>query len=80
MQDSRLPECPVQFLLRTPARGDVYGQQEFLKVDETVFVGVERAENVITKFVGISRGEAFAVDLHERHGRQPAIWAVAFKA
>ena len=74
-----LPESPVQFLFGAPAGGDVDGQEELLEVDEPVLIGVEGSKNVVTKLVGVPRGEALAVDLHEGRGRELAIGAVTFE-
>ena len=75
-----LPESPIKFLLRTSAGRDVNGQEELLEVDESVLVGVKGAEDVVTEFIGVARGEALAVDLHEGGRSEPAVGTITFEA
>ena len=74
------PERPVEFLLWTPVRGDVDGEQELCEVDVAVLVRVEGAEDVLAELGGVARREELGVDLDERRLAQLSRGAVGYEA
>ena len=51
----------------------------YLKVNESIFVRIKGAENMVAKFVRISRWETFTVDLHESFRGQSSVWAITLE-
>lgn len=74
------PERPVKLLLGFARRRDVNGQEKFLEVDVAILVGIKGAKHVVAKLVGVSCGEALAVDQHEGLGGEPSVGAIALES
>jgi len=73
-------KSPIQLLLWASAGGDVDGEEELGEIDGSVFITIEGTEDMITEVVGVPRGEALAVYVHERGGGELAVGAVSLEA
>jgi len=51
-------------------------KKSYLKIDESVFVHVERAENVVAEFFGVAAGEEHLVHVDELGRRQLSVRTV----
>jgi len=74
------PERPFELLLRRPRRRHVDGEKELLEIDESIFVGVESAEDVVTELFCVTTGEEQLVHVNELGRGEPAVGTVLLEA
>jgi len=74
------PERPFELLLRRPRRRHVDGEEELLEIDESIFVGVESAEDVIAELFCVTTGEKQLVHVDELGRGEPAVGTVLLEA
>jgi hypothetical protein len=54
-------ECPVQFVLHLPSRGDAQSADKFLKVDGARLVRIKDVEDIVCEGCGVAEGKELLV-------------------
>ena len=70
---------PLEFLLGFSCWRNVDGEEEFLEVDASAVVGVERAEDVLAELVGVAFRKETRIDVEEFAARQLTIGTITLE-
>ena len=74
------PESPQKFFPRRPSGGDIYGHEEFFKINRPAFVRIECAKHILAKLFCVPRREKHFIHVNESLRREFSTGAVLEEA